>query len=48
MLAEPFHLCAEHGVWFDKDARQPFERVLSAEIAKHRESRNRDDAAAEG
>jgi len=39
LLAEPFYLCAEHGVWFDKDYRQSFERVLAAEIAEHRESR---------
>jgi hypothetical protein len=47
MLAEPFYLCAAHGVWFDTDARQAFERVLSAEIAKHRESRDRNADAVE-
>jgi hypothetical protein len=39
VFAEPFYQCAQHGVWFDKGARQCFERALEAEIARHRESR---------
>lgn len=34
-----YHLCADHGIWFDKDDRQLFAALLDAEIAKHREAR---------
>lgn len=41
LLSEPFHMCVDHGVWFDQDERKSFSRVLSAEIAKHRATRRR-------
>lgn len=38
-LAELYHLCLKHGIWFDKNDRDLLARVLRSEIARHREVR---------
>jgi hypothetical protein len=39
LLGEPFHLCVNHGMWFDRDERHSFVRGLRVEIARHRATR---------
>jgi hypothetical protein len=41
LLGEPFHLCSAHGVWFDKDERRSFARLLRSEINTYRAARGR-------
>jgi len=40
-IAQLFHRCPKHGIWFDKNDRNVITRALAEEIANHRAVRVR-------